>query len=235
MKTSEAQVAAEAPARADFASRFLRWLAVNVFLTALLFLPAGRWDLPMLWAYAAVMSSLALAAVLKLDPTVTRERLRWKAGGLDPVALALIRLLALAHLIVAGLDVGRFHWSDTVPRGLQVPALMVFAGCVAWTLWAISANRFFSPYIRIQEERGHQPVTDGPYRYVRHPGYLGMIFVVPASALALGSWWALVPAVAYSVLIFRRVILEDRFLKEKLEGYADYAAKVRYRQVPGLW
>lgn len=235
MRPGGAQEAAERQTQAGLASRLWRWLLLTVFLVALLFLLAGRWDLPMLWAYAAVISCFTLAASLTLDPDVTRERLRWRPGGLDPVALALIRLLALAHFIVAVLDVGRFHWSDTVPLRLQAPALILFSVCIAWVLWGISVNRFHSPYIRIQGERGHQPVCDGPYHYVRHAGYLGMIVGVPASALALGSWWALVPAVAYSLLILRRTMLEDRFLKENLGGYSDYAEKVRHRLVPRLW
>lgn len=215
--------------------RLRRWLIITVAMAVLLVGLAGRFDLPMLWAYGGVVSGLVLAAVLTLDPEVSKERLRQRAGGIDPIALALIRILALAHLVIALLDVGRFHWSDRVPLALRIAALLVFAVSLAWALWAIVSNRFFVPAVRIQTERGHHLVTDGPYGYVRHPGYLGMIIAIPASALALGSWWSLVAAAAYSLLIVRRVVYEDRFLKEKLGGYASYAERVRYRLVPGLW
>lgn len=96
-------------------------------------------------------------------------------------------------------------------------------------------NRFFSTAIRIQTDRAHQVVSRGPYAVVRHPGYLGMIVAAPASVLALGSWWALAPALAYSALVARRVATEDHFLHERLDGYPAYATRVRYRLIPGVW
>jgi protein-S-isoprenylcysteine O-methyltransferase Ste14 len=140
-----------------------------------------------------------------------------------------------AHLVIACLDVGRFHWSNSVPRGLQVAALVLFA--VSWLLatWAMAVNRFFSSVVRIQDERGHNLVTVGPYRYVRHPGYLGAIIGMPASAIALGSWWSLVPAAVVSLVVFRRLVVEDAFLKDHLDGYRNYMHRVRYRLLPGIW
>jgi protein-S-isoprenylcysteine O-methyltransferase Ste14 len=101
--------------------------------------------------------------------------------------------------------------------------------------WASTVNRFFSPVVRIQTERGHHVVTDGPYRYARHPGYAGAILGVPCTALALGSWWALVPAAAFVLAVLRRITIEDQYLKDNLPGYPEYAEKVRHRVVPGLW
>ncbi len=146
-----------------------------------------------------------------------------------------VGILFFLHLVVALLDVGRFHWSGTLPRVLQVAAVIVFAASIAWVIWATAVNRFFSPVVRIQTERGHHLITTGPYRYMRHPGYIGMILGLPASALALGSWWSLVPALAYSLVILRRTALEDRFLTEQLDGYKSYAENVRYRLLPGIW
>jgi protein-S-isoprenylcysteine O-methyltransferase Ste14 len=96
-------------------------------------------------------------------------------------------------------------------------------------------NRFFSIAVRIQTDRGHRLVSSGPYRSVRHPGYLGMSVAGPASVLALGSWLALVPALLYALLIVRRAALEDRYLRTELDGYAAFAARVRYRLIPGVW
>ena len=96
-------------------------------------------------------------------------------------------------------------------------------------------NRYFSIAVRIQTDRGHRLVSSGPYRIVRHPGYLGMLFACPASVLALGSWLALVPALLYAVLIVRRAAIEDRYLQAELDGYAQFASRVRYRLIPGVW
>ncbi len=99
----------------------------------------------------------------------------------------------------------------------------------------MAVNRFFSSVVRIQKERGHHLVTDGPYRYVRHPGYVGAMISMPASAIALGSWWSLLPATAFSLVVFRRAALEDAFLRDNLDGYNRYMERVRYRLLPGLW
>ena len=103
------------------------------------------------------------------------------------------------------------------------------------TLWAMSVNRFFSPVVRHQTERGHRLITGGPYRCVRHPGYLATLCWLPASGLALGSWWSLAPLVVVLVLLVRRTIIEDRFCNETIEGYTNYASRVRYRLVPLVW
>jgi len=101
--------------------------------------------------------------------------------------------------------------------------------------WGMAANTYFSSYVRIQEDRGHTTITSGPYRYVRHPGYLGMIISALVIPLVLGSWWALIPSgLAASVMILRTA-LEDKTLQEELEGYKEFTQKTRYRLVPWLW
>ena len=102
-------------------------------------------------------------------------------------------------------------------------------------IWAMRVNRFFSSVIRLQEDRGHQLVTDGPYRWMRHPGYTAGILLCLSSGIALGSWLSALPAVACIPLLLRRTVAEDRFLKENLKGYSAYADAVRYRLVPGVW
>ena len=216
--------------------KLLRAFAFSIVFGALLFGLAGRWDLPLLWAYAAVFSGFALAGTLTMDPELARERFFPAAGGVDrKITRALAGSAYLAHIAVASLDVGRFHWSDTVPIRLQIAALVLFAACMAWANWAMFVNRFFSPIVRIQEERGHHLITAGPYGYVRHPGYAGAILGIPLSAIALGSWWSLVPAVVFMGAILRRVILEDAFLQDHLDGYRAYSKEVRYRLLPGIW
>jgi protein-S-isoprenylcysteine O-methyltransferase Ste14 len=143
--------------------------------------------------------------------------------------------MILVHLVIAGLDVGRFGWSGPLPLPVQGPALVGFGAAMGLSIWAVASNRFFSPVVRLQSERGHHLVTTGPYRFLRHPGYLGTILGSPCAGIALGSWWSLLPLLPMVFLFLRRISVEDRFLREGLVGYADYADRVRYRLVPGLW
>jgi protein-S-isoprenylcysteine O-methyltransferase Ste14 len=139
------------------------------------------------------------------------------------------------HWAVAGLDHGHFHLSDAVPPSLEVVALVLFA--LAWIalVWAMYVNRFFSSIQRIQSERGHTVVSTGPYRYVRHPGYTAGLLAALSSGIALGSWISTFIAPIALALLVWRTIVEDRMLQRDLPGYADYATRVRYRLVPGVW
>jgi protein-S-isoprenylcysteine O-methyltransferase Ste14 len=127
------------------------------------------------------------------------------------------------------------HWSLPVPAAIQILGLCGFFVGFWFTLRAMSSNRFFSSVIRIQSERGHHVIDSGPYRVIRHPGYLGMLLTVTMLPLALGSWWAFVPAGLYDALILRRILQEDRFLQDQLPGYSAYAGRVTRRIVPGIW
>lgn len=215
-------------------ANLLRILAALVLIVVVLFGSAGRWDLPFFWASIGLAVLLGLVARFTIDPGLLQERVHPAAGGKDRYLRLFLLPFVLAHLIVAGLDVGRFHWSS-VPVGVQVAAIAGLATSLGWVLWSMRVNRFFSPAIRIQEERGHHLITSGPYRYVRHPGYAGMIAAVLCSGPALGSWWAMLPILGYIFLIVRRAAQEDRFLRQELKGYADYASRVRYRLLPGIW
>ncbi|MHC4573972.1 MAG: methyltransferase family protein, partial [Planctomycetota bacterium] len=136
---------------------------------------------------------------------------------------------------VACLDGGRFRWTGELPAAFYLVSYGVLALSYAGAFWAMWANKFFSRVVRIQTERGHYVVQDGPYRFVRHPGYLAGSFTLPGMALVLGSVWALIPAGLCIILLIVRTYLEDATLKKELPGYADYAKKVRFRLLPGLW
>ena len=204
-------------------------------LPGILFGCAGRWDLPLVWAYVGVLISATVAVLLAIDPDLLRERVKPGPGGEDRNLRFLAMPFFLAHLVIAGLDVGRFHWSDTIPTWVRVGGLLGVAFAYSLTIWAMRVNRFFSPVVRIQTERGHRLVTSGPYAWVRHPGYAAALIMIGASGLALGSWWSLSANVPVVLLIFRRLLIEDRFLKQNLDGYRDYATRVRYRLMPGVW
>ena len=144
-------------------------------------------------------------------------------------------LLLFAHWAFAGLDCGRLHISDSVPFALQIVALLAFA--LAWLVfvWAMHVNRFFSSVARIQSDRGHMVISAGPYRFVRHPGYSAALIAAVTSGVALGSWLSTCIAPLGIAALLRRTVVEDRLLRRELPGYAEYAARVRYRLVPGVW
>ncbi|HVL66330.1 MAG TPA: isoprenylcysteine carboxylmethyltransferase family protein [Vicinamibacterales bacterium] len=196
---------------------------------AVILLAGGVRD-PFNWGYVAVVAALTLYGMLGIGQDLARERFAPPSPGADRLSLRIVRLAALAHLVVALVD-SRFGWTSVppLPRGL---ALAGFAACFLLVMRAMLTNRFFSAVVRIQSDRGHHVVDRGPYAHVRHPGYAGMIPLVPLSALALGSWLALPVALVYSALILRRVVFEDGFLRDNLSGYAEYAGRVPYRLLP---
>jgi protein-S-isoprenylcysteine O-methyltransferase Ste14 len=216
------------------AKRLARWILGVTFLGGGLLALSGRWTDAWLWTYIAIWAALGTYAMLVLDDDLARERFRPPSPGADRLSLRVIRLVAIAHLIVGALDTG--HWQlAPVPVPLRVVSMVGMAVSFAVVFRAMRANRFFSAVVRIQDDRGHHLVDTGPYARVRHPGYAGMIPSMPFSALALGSWAAFIVSLVYVALILRRVVFEDAFLHAHLTGYADYARRVRYRLVPGIW
>lgn len=213
----------------------LSGVAFLAALALVLFGSAGRWDLPMFWAYLAAWLPAVMIGPFIIDPTLTRERLRPGPGGTGYANNLVFFVLVLAQFVVAGRDVGRFHWSDGVPESLRLVGLLATAVAVAVSMWASAVNRFFSSVIRIQRDRGHRVITSGPYRFVRHPAYAAAPFLFIGTGLALGSWLAALIGVVLILPLLRRTAHEDRVLHEQLEGYAAYAHKVRYRLFPGIW
>ena len=208
-------------------------LGFILLVAVVLFGTAGRVHIPIFWAYLGVLAAVSVAGLLLTDEDLAQERMR--PGGHAPgLRLYFIFLLCIAHWTIAGLD-RRFHWSDTVPLSLRVAALVVFAAGLALFIWAMHVNRFFSSVVRIQQERGHQTVTAGPYRWVRHPGYAGAIPAIVASGMALCSWLATALGALGVPLLLWRTIIEDRTLRTELPGYAEYTQQVRWRLLPGLW
>jgi protein-S-isoprenylcysteine O-methyltransferase Ste14 len=137
-------------------------VAFVALVGACLFVSAGRWDLPWLWAYLGVWTAAMVAGSFLIDPTLFQERLRPGPGGMDYGTVIVLSALMLGQSVVAGLDVGRFHWSDGVPPAVQGAGLLAVAAALAVVVWAMAVNRFFSPVIRIQTDRGHRLVASGP-------------------------------------------------------------------------
>jgi protein-S-isoprenylcysteine O-methyltransferase Ste14 len=221
---------------------FVRFALVIVFISACLFIAAGTWRWPEGWVLVALYAVLSVGSrylVLRRHPDLIEERAQaFGAQGAkrwDKVLAPVVSLAgSVALLVVAGLDF-RFGWSPAVPVWAEVVAFVALVLAYLFSIQAMLENRFFSAVVRIQTERGHEVVSAGPYRYVRHPGYLGAIVTYLAIPVALGTLWALAPGVITCALTVVRTALEDKTLRSELPGYADYAARVRWRLLPGVW
>ena len=143
--------------------------------------------------------------------------------------------LLYPHVIVAGLD-HYYGWTvTTFPLWVHITAFSVITLGYLLAGWAIYENRFFSLLVRIQKDRGHQVCDTGPYRYIRHPGYSGNVISSFCVGLLLDSWWVMIPAVIALIIAVIRTILEDRTLINELTGYQEYASRVRFKFLPGIW
>jgi protein-S-isoprenylcysteine O-methyltransferase Ste14 len=210
-----------------------------VVMGVALFWSAGRIDWWPAWAAVAVMVAWIVATaivVLRLNPDLLAERLGPRQGTKpwDTAIMSVVGLVQLARYILAGLD-QRFGWTGGLPLAAQIAALAVCALGYALVVWATASNPFFSQIVRIQSERGQTVATGGPYRYVRHPAYVGSILYELAVPILLASWWALIVSVVNAILLVLRTALEDRTLQAELDGYAEYARQVRHRLLPGIW
>jgi protein-S-isoprenylcysteine O-methyltransferase Ste14 len=215
-------------------TRLTRWLLANAFLSGLAFLCAGTSKLSMMWAYLEVFAVMGLASALAISPELAAERSHPVTKGIDPGVPPLASVLFVATVAIGAFDGSRLHYSE-IPAILRFVALAVLILAGAFQVWVMAVNPFFSTALRLQNERGHRLINHGPYRFIRHPGYLAMLLFVLGTALALGSTLALVPASIYGAIILARIAREDRFLIRNLKGYDDYIRRVRFRLVPGLW
>jgi protein-S-isoprenylcysteine O-methyltransferase Ste14 len=221
-----------------------RWLRREIIgsliVAAILFGAAGRLDWVMGWVVVGtyVMWTAATAlTIIPTNPEMLAERTGPKEGtkGWDMAIISVVGIAEMVKYVVAGLDM-RWGWSPQFPLALQLAAVIVAVlAQVVLLTWSMAANAFFSQTVRIQNERGHTVVTGGPYRYVRHPGYVASILFMLATPLILGSVWALIPSGLAALLSVLRTALEDKTLLEELDGYKEYAQQVRYRLLPGVW
>ena len=216
-------------------TKLRRWLVFTVVLGGGALALSGEWRSAIVWTFVLGTSALEFYAMTTIETDLANERFRPPTPGHDRVALMWVRISALAATIVSPLDGGRLHWSPPFPDGVRL-AGMLGALVAFWLVFhAMVVNRYFSAVIRIQADRGHHVVDRGPYAVIRHPGYAGMIAGVPLMALGFGSWWGFAFACAYSLLILRRVTVEDQFLRANLANYPEYASRVTSRLVPGVW
>lgn len=214
-------------------------IGLPLALLVLIFLPAGSlaWRPGWIFLGVLVLAFAVSARVLaRVNPVIFRARSRFQAGtkSWDKALLAVILPAMAAVLPVAALDAGRFH-NTLVPGWLVLLGYAAVLLGIAVTGWAQAVNPFFEPGVRIQSERHQRVIDSGPYRFVRHPGYSAALWLFFGMALALGSFWALLPAVLAAALLVVRTAWEDQLLQAELEGYVDYARRVQFKLFPGIW
>jgi len=214
------------------------FIKLAVFLV-LVFVAAGRINYWQGWAFAAVVCTYAIVAVFMFAgmPDLAMERVKPGPGikWWDKIFWVFFAIFSLATIMIPALDAGRFYWTGPLPGFAYVLAYPAYILSAAIGLWAMRVNRFFSSVVRIQKDRGQVVISSGPYRFVRHPGYVGGILMYLAFPLILGSLAGLIPAVLSIIILVVRTYLEDRTLQKELPGYQDYAGKVKYRLLPGIW
>lgn len=226
----------------SFRSLAARIAMIYALIFAALFIPAGRLDWLAGWAYFLAYAAFTTGMTIwmaRRDPGLLAERAgveKKKAAypRFEKFILAVARAGMLGLLVVAGLDAGRFGGSG-VPVAARALGWVMALSAGLLILWVMRANTFASAVVRVQAERGHRVIEDGPYRYVRHPMYLGNLALFLGLPLALGSWWACIPAALLALTFIYRTAQEDRYLCASLDGYAAFTTRTRYRLLPGVW
>lgn len=229
-------------ARAASPRQWISLVVVYVSIPLALLLCGGDLGWWQAWVYALLIVAAGPGGRFwaeRRHPGLMAERQNMeKAQSAKPWDKVLAPLMALSVsfpvVIVAGLD-HRFGWSPVFPLWLVVLGLILISLGYAFAAWALAENRFFSSVVRIQVDRGHVVCDSGPYRIVRHPGYAGNMLALPGMVLAFSSMWTLVPAAVALIIAVIRTVLEDQTLQDELPGYWDYAQRVRYRLIPGIF
>ena len=219
----------------------IQLLIVVVIVPLLPLLISGAWDWWEAWVYGVIgilgfVVSRALAA--KRHPDILAERARSMemkdAKPWDKFLAPVMALGSVIILIVAGLD-KLFGWTSPFSLPVKLAALILILFGFVLGSWALMENRFFSGVVRIQTDRGHYVVTTGPYRFVRHPGYVGALWSYLAMPIFLDSLWAFIPTGLLVIVIFLRTYMEDKTLQTEIPGYKEFSQKTKYRLLPGIW
>jgi protein-S-isoprenylcysteine O-methyltransferase Ste14 len=219
----------------------LRNIMTLAVIIGLLFLPAGTLDWPQGWIFLALFVGCSIAIGLWLqrtDPVLLAERMKSPfspdQARRDRVVMGAILLCMAAWLAFMALDARRFGWSHTPLWAQWLGAVLVLVAFIGWAA-VLKANSFASVAVRLQHERGQRVISTGPYAVVRHPMYAFALLLMLGVPLLLGSLWGLLGVVVLVPLLAARVRGEEAMLNAGLPGYREYAARVRFRLLPGLW
>jgi protein-S-isoprenylcysteine O-methyltransferase Ste14 len=180
---------------------------------------------------------ISKAVLRKLNPGLLEQRetaIRRDTKPFDKIFLRILLSLTIVQPVIAGLDAVRFSWAP-LPFWTVYPGIGLFIVSATWITWVLVKNPHAESSVRIQEDRGHTVIASGPYRFVRHPMYVGLIQLHQAIALILGSGWTLALAGLITILLMVRTALEDQTLRQELPGYEQYTTITRYRLMPGIW
>ena len=216
----------------------LRALLAPILMIGLLFFVAGRWDYWQGWVYTItnMIILILMATLLTKSPELVEERLNPKEGvkSWDKFYFAVTTPLYMIALLLGGLD-ARFGWTTNMPLLVYWASVTVYLMGQAIFLWARYTNNYFSSVVRIQTDRGQTVCKEGPYHYVRHPGYVGGFLFTITVGLMLGSWWASIPQVIAALMLIWRTAREDKTLQAELPGYPEFTKETKYRLLPGVW
>ena len=215
---------------------------MTAFAVALLW-PAGTWQWWEAWALIVLWMGFAIATAVFLmrhDPALLAERMKTSPvqkgqKTWDKILLLLFLIPGIGIYLIPGFDVVRFGWSTPLPVWIEIIAMVVHLPAFAFIAWVMRENTFLARVVKIDDERGHQVITTGPYALVRHPMYSAVIVLIFAVPLSLGSRFGLIPAGIAVILLVVRTYLEDRTLYEELPGYPEYSQVTTYRLIPGVW
>jgi protein-S-isoprenylcysteine O-methyltransferase Ste14 len=215
----------------------IRVISSNGLVFVILFRSAGRWDYWHGWVFFLLHVYVTLFSWLIIPSDLLQERTTPGPGTKkwDHVFYAFYIPLTYIIPLIAVLDGGRYHWTGNFPLWVNALAFIAIFLGFSLTILSLWKNRFFSATVRIQKERGHYVIDKGPYAFIRHPGYAGVILSYPCIPFALNSLWALIPAGLLAIVFIIRTYLEDVTLQKELPGYTEYVARVRYRLIPRVW
>lgn len=218
------------------AAKAILYFLINVILV---FVPAGTIHYWQGWAFCGIYFFVLIFSFIVFygKKDLLQEKLKPGPGvkWWDKIFFSFFMIFLCIVLVISSLDATRFKWSGQLPVWPYAVSFIVMLLSYIFSLWAMWINNFFSSRVRIQSDRGQYVIQEGPYRFVRHPGYLGGIFWLPSLSLVLGSLWGLIPAGLAVIAVIIRTYLEDKMLQEELPGYIDYAKKVRFRLIRGIW
>jgi len=213
----------------------VRYLEALLLLSAMFFLSAGTLAYWEAWLYLAILfipMAFVMAYLLKNDPELLERRMRFREKETAQKRIIYLSWVwFLLAFLLPGFDY-RFGWSDVPVIVVLASALLVLLG-YGIVVWVFRENSYASRVIEVTEQQ--QVIDSGPYALLRHPMYLGAIVMYIFSPLALGSWWAMIPALAIIPVLVMRIQNEEALLLRDLPGYAAYRSKVRYRILPGVW